>query len=98
MLKFYTQERAAILMAAWTRDEDLRFDIAFALKNVTIPGFRKALKEEDRMAIAATILQQPPVLGRVVKLRLRSPETIPDMSCVIRGAKCYFYISQCFWL
>jgi hypothetical protein len=44
-------------MAAWTRDEHLRFDIAFALKNVTIPDFRKALKEEDRIAIAATILE-----------------------------------------
>ena len=44
-------------MAAWTRDEHLTFDIAFALKNVTIPGFRKALKEEDRIAIAATILE-----------------------------------------
>jgi hypothetical protein len=44
-------------MAAWTRDEHLRFDIAFALKNVTIPGFTKALKEVDRIAIAATILE-----------------------------------------
>ena len=30
---------------------------AFALKKVTISGFRKALKEEDRIAIAATILE-----------------------------------------
>ena len=44
-------------MAAWTRDEHLTFDIAFALKKVTIPGFRKALKEEDRIAIATTILE-----------------------------------------
>ena len=35
-------------MAAWARDEHL--DIAFALKKVTISGFRKALKEEDRSA------------------------------------------------
>ena len=41
-------------MVAWTRDEHLTFDTAFAL---TIPGFRKALKEEDRIAIAATILE-----------------------------------------
>ena len=46
-------------MAAWTRDEHLTFDIAFALKKVTISGFRKALKEEDRIAIAATILEHP---------------------------------------
>jgi hypothetical protein len=38
-------------MAAWTRDEHLRFDIAFALKNVTIPGFRKALKEEEALRL-----------------------------------------------
>jgi hypothetical protein len=43
-------------MADWTQDELLTFDIAFALKNVTIPGFRKALQEEDRIAIATTIL------------------------------------------
>jgi hypothetical protein len=41
----------------WTRDEHLVFDIAFAMKKVTIPGFRKALKEEDRFAIAKTILE-----------------------------------------
>ena len=44
-------------MVAWNRDEHLTFDIAFALKKVTIPGFRKALKEEDRLAIAQTILE-----------------------------------------
>ena len=44
-------------MTNWTRDDHLTFDIAFALKKVTIPGFRKALKEEDRVAIARTILE-----------------------------------------
>jgi hypothetical protein len=44
-------------MANWTRDEHLTFDIAFALKKVTILGFRKALKEEDRFAIAQTVLE-----------------------------------------
>jgi hypothetical protein len=44
-------------MANWTRDEHLTFDIAFALKKVTIPGFRKTLKEEDRFAIAKTVLE-----------------------------------------
>jgi len=33
-------------MAKWTLEEHLTFDIAFALKTVTIPGFRKALTEE----------------------------------------------------
>jgi hypothetical protein len=28
-------------MAKWTTEEHLAFDIAFALKKVTIPGFRK---------------------------------------------------------
>jgi hypothetical protein len=31
-------------MARWTPEEQLTFDIAFGLKKVTIPGFRKALK------------------------------------------------------
>ena len=31
--------------------------IAFAPKKVTIPGFRKALKEEDRFAIAKEVLE-----------------------------------------
>jgi len=37
-------------MAQWTPEEQLAFDIAFGLKKVTIPGFRKALKEEDRFS------------------------------------------------
>jgi hypothetical protein len=44
-------------LVVWTRDEHLTFDIAFALKKVTIPGFGKALKEDDRTAIAQTILE-----------------------------------------
>jgi hypothetical protein len=44
-------------MTDWTADELLRFDIAFALKKVTIPGFRKAITEEQRMAVAETILE-----------------------------------------
>jgi hypothetical protein len=43
-------------LVKWTSEEHLMFAIAFALKKVTIPGFRKALKEEDRIAIAKTIL------------------------------------------
>jgi hypothetical protein len=44
-------------MVKWTPQEHLTFDIAFALKKVTIPGFRKALTEEHRIAIAKTILE-----------------------------------------
>jgi hypothetical protein len=44
-------------LVIWTRDERLTFDIAFALKKVTISGFTKALKEEERMGIAQTILE-----------------------------------------
>ena len=44
------------IMAKWTLEEHLMFDIAFALKRVTIPGFRKALTEEQRVGIAKTIL------------------------------------------
>jgi hypothetical protein len=38
------------IMAKWALEEGLTFDIAFALKKVTIPGFRKALTEEHRTA------------------------------------------------
>ena len=43
-------------MVVWTRDERLTFDIAFALKKVTIPGFAR-LKEEERIVIAEKILE-----------------------------------------
>jgi len=33
-------------MSSWTPEEHLAFDIAFALRKVTIPGFKKALTEE----------------------------------------------------
>jgi hypothetical protein len=39
-------------MVNWTPDEHLTFDIAFALKKVTIPGFRKALKSSRRCRTA----------------------------------------------
>ncbi len=32
-------------MAAWTPEEQLRFDLAWALRKVTIPGFRRAITE-----------------------------------------------------
>jgi hypothetical protein len=50
-------------MAQWTREEHLTFDIAFALKEVAVPGFRKALKEEDRIAIATTIVEHLKLCG-----------------------------------
>jgi hypothetical protein len=50
-------EPVEVDLTTWTREVHLTFDIAFALKKVTIRGFRKALKEEDRIAIAKTILE-----------------------------------------
>ena len=44
-------------MPIWTPDEQLTFDIAFALKKVTIPGFRKALTEEVRFSIAKAVIE-----------------------------------------
>lgn len=44
-------------MANWTPEEHLAFDIAYALKKVTIPGFRKSLKEEDRFAIGQAVVE-----------------------------------------
>lgn len=45
-------------MAEWTAEELLYFDIAHALRKVKIPGVRKALTEEQRMAIAGTVLDR----------------------------------------
>jgi len=50
-------------MPNWTPEEQLAFDIAFALKKVTIPAFRKALKEEDRFAIATTVAEHLKLCG-----------------------------------
>jgi len=44
-------------MAEWTAEELLYFDIAHALRKVKTPGVRKALTEEQRMAIAGTVLE-----------------------------------------
>src|SRR5262245_41099268 len=48
--------RGVPTMATWTTEERLTFDSAFALKKVSIPGFRKASKEAHRIAIAKAIL------------------------------------------
>jgi hypothetical protein len=40
-------------------EEQLTFDIAFAFKKVTSPGFRKALSEEDRFSIAKIVVEHP---------------------------------------
>jgi hypothetical protein len=45
------------MMTTWTPDEQLCFDIAFALKRVKVPGFRKALTEQDRFSIAKVIVE-----------------------------------------
>jgi hypothetical protein len=44
-------------MVTWTPGEQLTFDIAFALKKATIPGFRKALTKGDRISIAKVIIE-----------------------------------------
>jgi D-3-phosphoglycerate dehydrogenase len=49
--------KGRLIMRTWTPDERLTFDIAFALKKVTIPGFRKALTEEHRISIAKAVIE-----------------------------------------
>jgi len=46
-----------VYMAEWTAEELLYFDIAHALRKVKIPSVRKALTEEQRMAITGTVLE-----------------------------------------
>jgi hypothetical protein len=36
----------------WTPEQQLLFDLAFSLKKVTLPGFRRAVTEEDRARMA----------------------------------------------
>ena len=43
-------------MTSLTPDQLLVMDIAFSLKKITLPGFRRAVTEEDRFRMAATIL------------------------------------------
>jgi hypothetical protein len=45
------------LFSAGSATKMSRFDIAFAFKKVAIPGFRKALTEEDRFTIAKTVVK-----------------------------------------
>jgi hypothetical protein len=52
-----SKQEGAQAMSSWTPEEHLAFDIAFALKKVTIPGFKKALTEDQRFAIAKSILE-----------------------------------------
>jgi len=71
-------------MAQCTPEEQLAFDIAFGLKKVTIPGFRKALKEEDRFAIAAAIVGHLTVAGNSRSPQSRSNKKRPQGGGVLR--------------
>jgi hypothetical protein len=47
-----------VIMPTLTLDEQLIFDVAVALKQVKIPGFRRGVVEEGRFEIAKTIVEQ----------------------------------------
>ena len=69
------------IMAEWTAEELLRFDIAFALKKVTIPGFRKALTEDDPtkgICARRTGAGQPPAAVATAQLEALSQPALLD--------------------
>jgi hypothetical protein len=50
-------------VAGWTVDQHLEFDIGFALPRAPIKGLRRALKEEERWAMAEAIVEHLKLCG-----------------------------------
>jgi hypothetical protein len=50
-------------VAGWTVDQHLEFDIGFALPRAPIKGLRRALKEEERGAMAKAIVEHLKLCG-----------------------------------
>jgi hypothetical protein len=50
-------------VAGWTVDEHLAFDIGFALPRTPIKGLRRALKEDERRAMAKAIVEHLKLCG-----------------------------------
>jgi hypothetical protein len=50
-------------VAGWTVDEHLAFDIGFALPRAPIKGPRRALTEDERRAMAKTIVEHLKLCG-----------------------------------
>jgi hypothetical protein len=55
--------------AGWTVDEHLAFDIGFALPRAPIKGLRRALKEDERRAMAKAIVEHLKLCGWQFQMR-----------------------------
>jgi len=59
-------------LAGWTVGDHLAFDIAFALPRTPVHGLRRSLTEEDRRAIAKSIVEYLQLCGREFRLARRA--------------------------
>ncbi len=50
-------------VAGWSVDEHLAFDIGFALPRAPIKGLRRALSEDERRALAVSIVEHLKLCG-----------------------------------
>jgi hypothetical protein len=50
-------------VAGWNVDEHLTFDIDFALPRSPIKGLRRALREDERRAIAKSVVEHLKLCG-----------------------------------
>ena len=50
-------------VAGWTVEDHLAFDIGFALPRSPIKGLRRALKEDERRAMAKSIVEHLKLCG-----------------------------------
>jgi hypothetical protein len=50
-------------VARWTVEEHLAFDIGFALPRAPIKGLRRALREDERRAIAKSVVEHLKLCG-----------------------------------
>jgi hypothetical protein len=56
-------------VAGWTAEEHLAFDIGFALPRAPIKGLRRALSEDERRAIAKSVVEHLKLCGWQFRLR-----------------------------
>jgi hypothetical protein len=59
-------------LIGWTVDDHLAFDIGFALPRAPLRGLRRALSEDDRRAIARSIVEHLRLCGWEFRLERRA--------------------------
>jgi hypothetical protein len=56
-------------VAAWTVEDHLAFDVAFALPRSPIKGLRRALSEDERQAMAKSVVEHLKMCGWKFEMR-----------------------------